>query len=61
MFGLIGLLIILIIVGYIIEIAAGFLKIPAPLTRLLQLLLALVFIVYLLQMLGMMPAGLTYR
>lgn len=61
MLSLIGLLIILILVGYIIKVASGFLNIPNPVVQLLLLLLGLVFVIYVLSFLGMLPEGILLR
>ena len=61
MLTLLGLVIILILVAYIIQVAAGALRIPAAIVRLLQLVLVLVFVIYLLSWLGILPAGWAWR
>jgi uncharacterized membrane protein len=61
MLSLLGIAIILIFVAYIIKEAAGFLQVPPPITKLLLLLLAFVFVVYVLSTLGILPEQLRIK
>lgn len=61
MLTLIGVLIVLIFVGIIIQRAAPALGVPPTVTQLLLLLLALVFVIHVLGVLGLLPAAWTFR